>query len=214
MGRSWRARGGRRRLGAWVAAAGVVLILAGVGVLVPSLLGVWHRASNDHRLLQSWLAPKGVLSRVLPAPDDSPGATAAACGSGSPGSEYALVAFPSLPGIEGVAGNGSWALLGQRSVVHYAASPGPGEVGNMLLALHREPNFEPLNELQVGDPIVITNRACQQFTYTVTKVWVEDPARVDQLEALQGGSYLTLITCTPLWIDSERIVIRAKLTSS
>lgn len=84
----------------------------------------------------------------------------------------------------------------------------------MLIALHREPNFEPLGNLKVGDPIVITDRACTRFTYTVTQIWVENPSQVSQLGPLTGGRYLTLITCTPLWVDTQRIVIRARLTSS
>ncbi len=212
--------GGRRnRLATSMMAAGVVLVLAGVGVLVPPLLGVWQRGGHDHQLLQRWLGSQGAITKVLPsqvvapAGSSSPGG-AAACGSGSPSSEYLLVAFPTLPGIEGVAGNGSWALLTQRSVVHYSSSPGPGQEGNMLIALHRDPNFEPLGSLKTGDPIVITNRACTTFTYTVTQVWVESPNRVSQLGQLSAGKFLTLITCTPLWVDTERIVIRAELTSS
>ncbi len=212
--------GGRRnRLATFVTAAGVVLVLAGIGVLVPPLLGVWQRGNHDHQLLQKWLGNQGAITKVLPSEVVAPAGSssppaAAACGSGSPSSEYLLVAFPTLPGIEGVAGNGSWALLTQRSVVHYSSSPGPGQEGNMLIALHREPNFEPLGSLRVGDPIVITDRACTKFTYTVTQVWVESPSKVSQLGQLSGGKYLTLITCTPLWVDTQRIVIRAELTSS
>jgi sortase A len=105
-------------------------------------------------------------------------------------------------------------MLTQRSVVHYDNSPAPGQVGNMLIALHREPNFEPLGTLKAGDTVVVTARDCQQFTYTITRIWTENPSQVTQLQALSGGRYLTIITCTPLWIDTQRIVIRATLTSS
>jgi len=208
-----------RRLGTILAVCGVVLVLAGVGILLPPVLGVLHRGGNDQALLQKWIGPKGALTKVLPAKVESPAqdsqpASAPSCGSGSPSSEYALVDFPSLPGIEGVAGNGSWQMLTQRSVVHYAGSPGPGGVGNMLIALHREPNFEPLGTLQPGSQIVVTARDCQKYTYTITKIWVENPSQVTQLEPISQGHYLTLITCTPLWIDTQRIVIRATLTSS
>lgn len=211
--------GRRRKIGTGLAGVGVVLILAGVGILAPPLLGVLHRSSNDHHLLQSWLGPNGALTQVIPSQSENPAgssapATAAACGSGAPSSEFALLDFPSLPGIAGVAGNGNWSMLTQRSVVHYADSPGPGQPGNMLIAVHREPNFEPLGTLKVGDQIVVTNRSCKQFTYTISQIWVESPAQVTQLQSLSGGSYLTVITCTPLWIDTSRIVIRAALTGS
>ncbi|MHB1576787.1 MAG: sortase [Candidatus Dormibacteria bacterium] len=210
---------GRRRLAAALAGLGVILVLVGIGVLVPPLLGVLHRGGNDHQLLQRWLGSNGALTKVIPGQTESPlnsgsAATAPACGSGSPTTEYALVSFPSLPGIEGVAGNGSWAMLTQRSVVHYQGSPAPGGVGNMLIALHREPNFEPLNKIRPGDQIVVTARNCQQYTYTVTRTWVEWPNQVTQLDSMTSGHYLTVITCTPLWIDTQRIVIRATLTAT
>jgi LPXTG-site transpeptidase (sortase) family protein len=206
------------KVGGALAAAGVILVLAGIGVLAPPLIGVLQRGNNDHKLLQSWLGANGAITKVVPSQTENPvGASspaAVACGSGSPSSEYALVDFPSLSGIEGVAGNGNWSMLTQRSVVHYDNSPAPGQVGNMLIALHREPNFEPLGTLKAGDTVVVTARDCQQFTYTITRIWTENPSQVTQLQALSGGRYLTIITCTPLWIDTQRIVIRATLTSS
>ena len=209
----------RRRLATALTGLGVVLVLVGIGILVPPLLGVLHRSSDDHELLQKWLGSNGALTKVIPGQTESPlnsgsAATAPACGSGSPSSEYALVSFPSLPGIEGVAGNGSWAMLTQRSVVHYSDSPPPGGVGNVLIALHREPNFEPLNQLRPGDQIVVTARNCERYVYTVTRTWVESPDQVTQLASMSSGHYLTVITCTPLWVDTERIVIRATLTAT
>ncbi len=212
-------RGSRRRVAGVLAGLGVILMLVGVGILVPPLLGVLHRSGNDHRLLQKWLGSNGALTKVIPGQTENPlnsgsTATAPACGSGSPTTEYALVSFPTLPGIEGVAGNGTWAMLTQRSVVHYQFSPAPGGVGNMLIALHREPNFEPLNQLRPGDAIVVTARNCRQYTYTVTNTVVEYPNQVTQLDPMSSGHYLTVITCTPLWVDTQRLVIRATLTAT
>ncbi len=211
--------GRRRRIGNILAITGAVLVLAGIGVLLPPVLGVLHRGGNDKQLLQKWLGPKSAITKVIPQQNETPvnsttPATVPACGTGPANSEYALVAFPSLPGVEGVAGNGNWGMLTQRSVVHYSDSPGPGGVGNMLLALHREPNFEPLGTLKAGNQILITARNCQQFTYTITQVWVENPSQVTQLQPISQGHFLTLVTCTPLWVDTQRIVIRATLTAS
>ncbi|HEY6538478.1 MAG TPA: class E sortase, partial [Candidatus Dormibacteraeota bacterium] len=133
---------------------------------------------------------------------------------GAAAASYALIDFPQLSGIEGVAGNGTWSMLLQRSVVHYAASPAPGQAGNGLWALHREPNFEPLGTLKAGDTVVITNRSCQQFTYVITNIWTEYPSQVTQLRPISSGTWITVITCTPLWVDSQRLVIRAELQTS
>ena len=211
---------GRRRLGAVLAGTGVLLIAVGLALLVPPLVRLGQRSNADQQALQKWKAPGSSLSKRLPSvkivtePGASPLPTAAVCGSGSAAASYALIDFPSLSGIEGVAGNGGWSLLYERSVGHYASSPGPGQPGNGLYALHREPNFEPLGTLGVGDPIVLTNRLCQQYTYQVTAMWTEYPAQVTQLQPISGGTWITVITCTPLWIDSQRLVIRAKLASS
>jgi sortase A len=210
----------RRRLGVVLAGSGIILIVAGLAIFVPPLVGVIQRGQADSKALQEWKDPGSALSKHLPTvktiqqPGVSPVATAPTCGSGSSASAYALIDFPQLSGIEGVAGNGTWSMLLSRSVVHYSSSPGPGQSGNGLWAMHREPNFEPLGTLKTGDTVVITNRACQQFTYVITNIWTEAPSQVTQLQPISSGTWITLITCTPLWIDTERIVMRAQLQTS
>jgi len=207
-------------LGAVLAGSGVLLIGAGLAIFVPPLVGVLQRSHADTQALKKWKDPGAALSTQLPKvktiqqPGSSPVATAPSCGSGSPTSEFALVDFPSLSGIEGVAGNGNWSLLLSRSAVHYSTTPDPGQPGNGIYALHREPNFEPLGTLQTGDTIVITSRACQQFTYVITDVWTEYPSQVTQLQPISHGTWITVITCTPLWIDTQRLVFRAELQST
>ena len=207
-------------MGVVLAGSGILLIVAGLAIFVPPLVGVLQRSRADTEALQQWKAPGSALSTRLPKvktvtePGASPVATSPSCGSGSPASEYALIDFPSLSGIEGVAGNGNWSLLLERSVVHYATTPGPGQPGNGLYALHREPNFEPLGTLKAGNRIVLTNRNCQQFTYVITDMWTEYSAQVTQLQPIGNGTWITLVTCTPLWIDSQRLVIRAQLQTT
>jgi LPXTG-site transpeptidase (sortase) family protein len=207
-------------VGVILAGAGVVLLLAGLGFFVPPVLGLLQRSNADHQALKGWKAPGSALTKRLPSvktvtePGTTPQPTAPVCGSGSAASSYALIDFPSLSGIEGVAGNGTWSLLLERSVVHYLTSPGPGQPGNGIWALHREPNFEPLGSLAVGDSVVITTRNCQTFTYVITNLWTEYPSQVTQLVPISSGSWITVVTCTPLWVDSQRLVIRAQLQAS
>ncbi len=202
------------RLRLLAALLGLALVAVGAGLLVPAVLGLGHRSLADRRALQGWLGPRGAITQVVVAPPGSGPATVPACGTGPAGADYALVQFPSLPATEGVAANGTWSLLTQRSVVHWGGSPAPGGVGNVLIALHREPNFENLGRLRRGAPIVLVNRACRRFTYRVTRTWVLDPAQVTQLAPVSGARVLTVITCTPLWIDTQRLVIRATLTAT
>jgi sortase (surface protein transpeptidase) len=48
----------------------------------------------------------------------------------------------------------------------------------------------------------------------ITNMWTEYPANVTQLQPISTGSWITVITCTPLWIDTQRLVIRAELKTS
>ncbi len=48
----------------------------------------------------------------------------------------------------------------------------------------------------------------------ITNLWTEYPSQVTQLQPISSGSWLTVVTCTPLWIDSQRLVIRAQLQTS
>jgi sortase A len=54
---------------------------------------------------------------------------------------------------------------------HYPATPFPGELGNASIAGHRTTYGEPfrhLDDLNIGDPIVITDLLGRQFTYLVS----------------------------------------------
>ncbi len=214
MHRLWRGRGGRLTL----TGLGLVLVVVGALVIIFPVLGVLQRSGADQRALQHWHNPGAALSHQLPKdkvdPGTGGGTPAPLCASGSSDSEYALLAFPSLPGVEGVAASGGWGLLTERSVVHYGSSPAAGAQGNSIYAVHREPNFEPLGTLSVGDAITLTDRSCQKFTYQITQIWTESPSQVTQLQPLSTGSWVTVITCTPLWVDSERLVLRARLEGS
>jgi sortase A len=112
-----------------------------------------------------------------------------------------------------VAGNGTWTLLNSRSMVHYSATPNPGQQGNVIIAFHREPDFQYINNLGVGDTITIQSRTCQTFVYRVIARWDLPPSKVTQLGPTSGHE-LTMITCDPWWQDYNRLVWRAELISA
>jgi sortase A len=198
-------------------------VAAGIAVIAVPLLGTFGRGHADDQALRDWNS--GGSSALAGAPgnataDASPGPTAAATGAAAPScrpnaapaDDYALVDFPSLRryGYSGVAANGDWNTLHQRSMVHYKASAAPGAQGNTIVAFHREPHYEHIDQLAVGDTVTVQDRNCATFTYRVTQRWTLAPDKVDQLTATTGHD-LTLITCTPWWRDSDRIVWRATL---
>ena len=192
---------------------GIVCFIAGAVIILGPLLGVWQRGAFDQQAINSWLK------------DGTPGLAGAGnggpstlnCGSGS-STDYALVQFgaPAQYHYAGVAGDGDWSELQQRSMVHYHGTPAPGGHGNVIIAFHREPNYEHIDQMGQGAIITVQDRNCKVFKYKVTDVWVEPPDKVDQMGLLNqtSGENLTLITCTPYWQDYDRIIWRAELITT
>lgn len=192
------------------------LVVAGIVVILVPIIGTFIRGGNDDRALREWQS--GGSNALVGAPHDPdavPGAsTAAACRPNSaPADDYALVTFTSLPqyGYAGVAGNGDWNSLHERSMVHYTTSPAPGQQGNVIIAFHREPHYEHIDQLAPGQTVAVQDRSCKTWTYRITQRWTLNPNSVSQLDNTPGQYNLTLITCTPWWQDYNRIVWRATL---
>jgi LPXTG-site transpeptidase (sortase) family protein len=205
-------RPARKPIRLWMVllALGVASILAGGALIAGPIIGVFQRGAADSTALKQWKSG-AKQPAVVPAPA---AATSPACGVSSV-TDYALVNFgaPAQYHYAAVAGNGTWALLSSRSMVHYAGTPNPGQAGNVIIAFHREPDFQYIDELNVGDTITIQNRACQSFVYKVTNRWDLSPNNVTQLGPTAGHE-LTMITCDPWWQDYNRLVWRAELISA
>lgn len=92
----------------------------------------------------------------------------------------------------------------------------PGEQGNCAIAGHRNyvfgRYFNRLDEMEPGDTIEIETLE-GTYTYTVTESFVVEPKEVSVLDTMEGYN-LTLITCTPLFIGSHRLIIRAALNDA
>jgi LPXTG-site transpeptidase (sortase) family protein len=212
----WRLRGRRIAL-----VAGCVLVLTGIGITAYGLSqqakvqqAVAARGANDVNAVNSWLAGAPSSGPSSAAASTTPSATGTCGGGGGESDAYALVEFTGLPqdAYVGVAVNGNWTQLDDRSMVHWYGSPAPGGVGNVIIAFHREPDYQDINQLAVGETVTIQDRNCQTYVYTVTQHWDLAPNAVTQL-APTDGQQLTLITCTPWWQDYDRLVWRADLTS-
>ena len=216
----WRFRGRRLAL-----VVGCLLVLAGVGITVHGLLqqakvqqAVTARGQNDVNAVNSWLAgsaSSGASQADTPATGTATGTSTSTCGGGGSDSDaYALVEFTGLPqyGYVGVTVDGDWTRLDDRSMVHWHGSPAPGGKGNVIIAFHREPDYQHIDQLAVGETITIQDRSCQTYVYTVSQRWDLAPSAVTQLVPTSGQE-LTLITCDPWWQDYNRLVWRADLTS-
>ena len=202
---------------------GALLVVAGIAVIAVPVVTTWVRGNADDQALRDWNS--GGSAALTGAPPHDPDAIAGSSTAATPSTnassckpdtappdDYALVSFPSLPqyGYSGVAGNGDWNMLKQRSMVHYRTSAAPGKQGNVIVAFHREPHYEHIDQLKVGDTVTVQDRSCTTYTYRITDRWTLAPSRVTQLVST-GGHDLTLITCTPWWRDYDRIVWRGTL---
>ena len=205
-------KGGRRnRLWKVGMIVGALAVLTGIGLIVGPLIAVMIRGNTDQTALQGW--NNGGSNALRGSVGSAANAGHTACGSSSP-SDYALLRFdaPASQHYAGVAGDGTWDLLNSRSMVHYSGTPAPGQQGNSIIAFHREPDYQYIDQLAVGDTITVQDRACKSYTYKVTGRWDLPPSRVTQLGPTSGYD-MTLVTCDPWWQDYNRLVWRLSLMS-
>lgn len=91
-----------------------------------------------------------------------------------------------------------------------------GAVGNAAIAGHRGYNygrlFNRLDELMVGDKIVVETGE-GTYTYEVYQTLVVEPADVSVLNRNNQDKILTLVTCTPLYTSTHRLIVQAKAAS-
>lgn len=85
---------------------------------------------------------------------------------------------------------------------------GPGT--HAVLAGHRglatSTLFSNLNEVKEGDHFTLYVFG-QVLTYTVTSIKVVDPDQTKTLNPAPGRDLVTLVTCTPIGINSQRILV-------
>lgn len=107
-------------------------------------------------------------------------------------------------------------VLNTVGVGHYVVSQMPDEVGNFALAGHRAGNGGPMrliDKLVVGDEAIVET-ATTRYRYKFLESKIVSPDDLGVIAAAPkglnkesaSGKYLTLTTCTPIYINSERYV--------
>lgn len=142
--------------------------------------------------------------------------TLRAGGLPAPGSEPAIrIVAPSIhlnaPVVETPPVSGVWDVA-DWAVGHLTTSPNPGAVGNMALSAHDDIKgevFKRLGDLKPGDTVELYTRH-SLFTYVVVNRLVVDPSDVQVLNATRTPT-VTLISCSPYWVDTQRLVVQAVL---
>lgn len=104
---------------------------------------------------------------------------------------------------------------------HYEGTAMPGGLGNFAVAGHRTTYAKPFNrveELQVGDPLVIRTTDNIWYVYRVTSMEVVDPSNVGVIAPVPGDPgavpterMITLTTCHPMFSARERFIVHGVL---
>ena len=135
-----------------------------------------------------------------------------------------MVAYLSIPklGIKnapifdrGVDGGGNMQIAKGYAITHYAYSS-PIGAGNAVLYGHDDIEgsvFGRLKDLQAGDEVDVTAPGGSPVSYRVTVRSIVAPTAVQILQATNDVR-LTLFTCWPNWVDTQRVVVTAMPASS
>jgi sortase A len=100
----------------------------------------------------------------------------------------------------------------KKGVGQYIHSPNPGQSGNLVLSAHNDvfgEIFRDLDQLETGDEVIIyTNQ--RAYTYVVQQQQIVGPLQVEVM-ASTNEPVVTLISCYPYMVDTQRMVITATL---
>lgn len=104
-----------------------------------------------------------------------------------------------------------WEQL-KKGVGHQPGTANPGERGNLVLAAHNDifgEIFRDLDRLRPGDEIVVY-AIDQSYRYVVAETRIVAPTDVEVMNPTSEPT-VTLISCYPYLVDTQRIVVIAVL---
>ena len=112
-------------------------------------------------------------------------------------------------------------VLNGAGLGHYQGTQLPGEQGNFAIAGHRAANGGPMlkiDKLRTGDRAYVKSKT-GWYTYEWVATRVVKPTDVSVIYPVpaempgseEGGSYLTFTSCTPVHVNTFRIVAWFKL---
>lgn len=91
-----------------------------------------------------------------------------------------------------------------------------GENTNSVIAAHRgwstAEMFRNIDKLEIGDQIIIQNY-WNTLTYEVYDIEIISPSDIDKIKIEDGEEILTLLTCHPYRINTQRYMVKASLVS-
>ena len=191
-----------------------MLIAVGLALMATALpatglvrLGTLEVATPPIPAVREPLAPPHQHPKFLP--------NTASTGAG-PNDVVAYLTIPRL-GIKdapifdrGVDGRGTMLIAKGYAVTHYAFSSPIGG-GNAVLYGHDDIEgsiFARLKDLKAGDEVDVALAGDSRVVYHVTTRTIVAPTAVQILQPT-GDVRLTLFTCWPNWVDTQRVVVTA-----
>ena len=105
----------------------------------------------------------------------------------------------------------NWEQL-KEGVAQRPGSADPGKKGNMVLSGHNDvfgEVFRYLDRLKPGDEITVYTQR-QAYTYVISGWKLVKPTQVDVMDPTPNAT-ITLISCYPYLIDTERIIVKGEL---
>lgn len=130
----------------------------------------------------------------------------------TPGPEQAIrIQIPAIGVDHPVVQGDGWEQL-KKGVGQHIGSANPGQAGNLVLTAHNDvfgEIFRDLDRLKPGDAVIV-HTAQRAYTYIVTDSEIVEPTRVEVM-APTAQPIVTLISCYPYLVDTQRIVVRAHL---
>jgi sortase A len=108
-------------------------------------------------------------------------------------------------------------VLNTVGLGHYVNTQMPGEVGNFAIAGHRAGNGGPMRNIDKftdGD-LVYVETADKKFTYKYLETKIVAPSEIGVINPVptglskksEPGKYLTLTSCTPIYVNTNRIIV-------
>lgn len=202
----------RRRV---MAATGRTMVGAGLLILafvVYQLWGTGLAESRSQDSLRSAFTDKAAQVRVASA--GLPRGATVPVPPQPEGDAIAILRIPKI-GVDKAVVQGVGVEDLKRAPGHYPDTPLPGEPGNSAIAGHRTTYGAPfyrLDELEKGDPIVVTTLR-GTFRYEVRTTQVVLPQQVEVLNA-SPDNRLTLTTCEPRFSAAKRLIVVAELVDT
>ncbi|CAM4522949.1 class D sortase [Paenibacillus macerans] len=209
-----------------------LLILLGIAVIVAPMLMEWQADREQQRLLaEAEQARKqreaAAMSRELAAGFER---LSHLLEEGSSAADSEPAAVPQLMTVDGKTSiamieiaaidvklpvlEGATKANMKHAAAHMTETAPLGAEGNAAIAAHRARTkgrlFNRLNEVEIGDKIVITTES-DRYTYEVYKISIVEPTEVSVLKPNGKDKILTLITCDPLKNPTHRLIVQAKM---